>query len=671
MDLHSPHSPPSLSGHTDVVVNPDLVPSFSDVPTDVNVNIAQKMEEPPTNGNHQFPPRSYASNTDSSSEEDSSHATVTGTSAFSNDSDCETIVTTTSKCENCGNHLGVDCTDSSFIPTVTLSKVDHMNETNPDDVDKLLLKELQGLSVLDRGLVQEEIHGVSTCAVSEDDENIYDGLQRLEDEIRAARREVLVSPDQKSRSGNIYSESIWAYLAVEEEGSSPTASTANCATRLLYSYIFHEDFRLKFLRADLFDAAKAAHRYLRCVECLLKYFGSYALQRPLMYEDLGKECHDAAKAGYVQILPSRDRAGRLVVVSQSAMNKSRGTTMSIIIKLFTYVFQVVSEDVETQKRGVIFVYSTDESALQTLSHPSDKVQYTLYREGSPVRRSCTHFCLPENNPKMNIIRAVMMLAMPRGERVRTRIHMDGLTLETQYKLMTFGIPVSELPITSTGAIKTKHHMQWIKTRKAIDCARMKSLEECYNIKMKRRQEQKQRRALSSPQMFVNFCTYPTYDEFLEVHGEEPISHPMINDVLFSKGGKNVTHYGNIEFADLMKRALMKYVSGTPVQNRKMRKAIRQAIVDEVGKRGGRFLTLDKKLPGGCCWTEIEKGPDLHDRIATSLYDHKRRLAAKLKVKTTRCSTAIFTGIDNAKRRKVVTNDGQPVPACSLCNHRRV
>ena len=238
--------------------------------------------------------------------------------------------------------------------------------------------------------------------------------------------------------------------------------------------------------------------------------------------------------------------------------------------------------------------------------------------------------------------------------------------------MTFGIPVSELPITSTGAVKTKHHMQWIKTRKAIDASRTKSLEECYNKKMQLQQE-KQQQATTSQSLFgIDFCTYPpTFDEFLKHHGKEPIIYPMINDVLFSKGGKNVTHYGNIEFTDLMKRSLLEYVSGTPVQNRKMRKAIRQTIVDEVQARGGRFLTLDKKLPGGYCWTEIEKGPDLHDRIATSLYDHKRRLATKLKIKSNRSGTAMFTGIDNSKRRKVVTDDGRPIPDGCFCNDGNV
>lgn len=633
----------------------------NDVPKNVEVSIVPNIVSDPN-----FAPRPCVNHGPYNSTDDDescyrSHATNVGESL--QDSDCDTVLTSASA----GGGNKISTANTSVCSSGSSStynsrkmrrlKMDNLNKANPTEVDKMLLDELQGLSVVDRGMVQEEIHGVSTCAVSEDEEKISMGLERLEEEIRAIRREVLMSPDCESRIGNTYNETIWTYLDVEDAGPSTSAVDLNSRTRLWYSYIFHRDFRLKFLRADLYDVEKAAHRYLRCIEGLLKYYGSYALQRPLTYEDLGKECQDALKFGYVQILPSRDRAGRLVVVSQACMSKAEGNSMAMVVKLFIYVFLIVSEDVETQKRGVIFVFNTGEDASELVSDPADKLEYSVYREGSPVRRSCTHFCLPENNHKMRVVRAVMMLAMPREERVRTRIHMDGLTMETQYKLMTFGIPVSELPITSTGAIKVKYHLQWIKTRKALDSSRTKSFEECCK-KLQERNRKKD--SLLSNEL----RNYPTYDEFLAIHGKEPIFHPMINDVLFSKGGKNVSHYGNIEFTDLMKRSLMQYVSNTPVQNRKMRKAIRQSIVNEIRDRGGRFLTLDKKLVGGYCWTEIQEGPDLHDRIATSLYDHKRRLAAKLKMKSNRCSTGMF--IESSKRRKIVTADGEPVPDGFLC-----
>ena len=414
MDWHSPHSPPSFTGPSQAAGHTTASSSSSPENVDVNGNNAK-----PANG-LVFPPRPFPSNASdsSSADDDSSRGTLAGASSVNNDSDCESIETNSSRTTMRRVSSAVPSLCSSGGASVSYS-IERIDEVVPSDVDKLLLGELQELSSADRCKVQEEIHGVSTCAIEEDEEKVIEGLLNLEEQIRAIRREVLLGADRLSSDGRSYDEAMWACLGVEEESAGPSL---NNEKRMLYLYIFHKDFRLKFLRADLYDARKAAHRYLRCLECLLKYYGSYALQRPLMYEDLGKECQDAAKTGFVQILPSRDRAGRLVVVCQPT---TKATSMSTIVKLFTYVFQVVSEDIETQKRGAIFVFSTDEDALKLLSDPVAKREYILYREGSMIRRSCTHFCLPENNPKMVIVRSVMMLAMSSEERVRTRIHMDG------------------------------------------------------------------------------------------------------------------------------------------------------------------------------------------------------------------------------------------------------
>merc|ERR1711907_675477 len=133
-----------------------------------------------------------------------------------------------------------------------------------------------------------------------------------------------------------------------------------------------------------------------------------------------------------------------------------------------------------------------------------------------------------------------------------------------------------------------------------------ALEECYY----RKTEASKRQRLSSN--YYEDDEQPTYDEYVQFkdgESKQPIVYPMPIDVLFCKGNnvKNARHYGNIEFTDLMKR-----------------EAIRQDIIDEVKSRGGRFLTLDEKFPGGHRWFEIESGIKLHDRVAASLYDHKCR-----------------------------------------------
>ena len=207
-------------------------------------------------------------------------------------------------------------------------------------------------------------------------------------------------------------------------------------------------------------------------------------------------------------------------------------------------------------------------------------------------------------------------------------------METQNKLSTFGITSSELPITNTGKVKTRHHQQWIKSRVAIDMGRMKVLEECFHRKMQQQQYRQQHGAAVVGDLS---SMLPTYDEYLLFKGDEPIIHPMTNDVLFCKGGnvKNVNHYGTIEFANLVECALMEHVIGIPAEDRiKRRESIIQEIIDEVKSHGGRFLTLDKKSSTGgcCCWVEIKSSPDLHNRVSTSLYDHKRRLKGKVKTR---------------------------------------
>ena len=70
-----------------------------------------------------------------------------------------------------------------------------------------------------------------------------------------------------------------------------------------------------FLRADLFDVAKAVKRYLSNISVLYRYFGPVGLQRSLTYSDLSTEDIAVLKLGLLQILPYRDQVGRLIFVS--------------------------------------------------------------------------------------------------------------------------------------------------------------------------------------------------------------------------------------------------------------------------------------------------------------------------------------------------------------------
>jgi hypothetical protein len=157
------------------------------------------------------------------------------------------------------------------------------------DIEAALANELTALSLNDRTKVLEEIHCVTSLAVQETTSLVDDSLEKL-------RREA--SSLVGIGGGNVYVDALVM--------DSP--------------YVQSRDFELKFLRSEFFNVKLAARRMLNHLESLFKFYGSAALQRPLHYSDLSKEEHDCIRKGSLQILPSRDKAGRLILIFQGSMD---------------------------------------------------------------------------------------------------------------------------------------------------------------------------------------------------------------------------------------------------------------------------------------------------------------------------------------------------------------
>jgi len=124
-------------------------------------------------------------------------------------------------------------------------------KADPRIVDELLSKELMQLSVNDRNDIQEEIHGVACLAPEETPSLVENSLANLCIEL-----DQLVLPGTQKR----------AYLQSQQ---------------LDKTYVNEIDFRLRFLRCELFDIRKTALRICEFLELVLDLFGDYALQRPI------------------------------------------------------------------------------------------------------------------------------------------------------------------------------------------------------------------------------------------------------------------------------------------------------------------------------------------------------------------------------------------------------
>ena len=156
---------------------------------------------------------------------------------------------------------------------------------NPRFVDELLSKELMRLSVNDRNGIQEEIHGVGCLAPEECPELIHRSLKALSIELDALS--LSLPPD----------------LTKAYRQSQLLANT----------YVNETEFRLRFLRCELFDVPLTGLRICGFLELVLDLFGEYALQRPITLYDFNKEELKYLRYGCYQFLPFRDRAGRRII----------------------------------------------------------------------------------------------------------------------------------------------------------------------------------------------------------------------------------------------------------------------------------------------------------------------------------------------------------------------
>ena len=170
-----------------------------------------------------------------------------------------------------------------------------VSSTTAQNIDSILAKEMYAMSVQDRNASQEELHGVSSSAVAESPQLVWASHQRLKADL-----DLLVhTMDRNETTRQAFYEAYWL----------PDSQR----------YIKSENVCLKYLRADFFDVSKASQRMFTQLRVLHKYFGSSSLQRGLRYNDLSRQEQDILKTGNLQVLPSRDRTGRLISVLQGSL----------------------------------------------------------------------------------------------------------------------------------------------------------------------------------------------------------------------------------------------------------------------------------------------------------------------------------------------------------------
>ncbi|CAJ1965283.1 unnamed protein product [Cylindrotheca closterium] len=402
------------------------------------------------------------------------------------------------------------------------------DEIGPGDkIDSLIANALNQLSLDERETVYYEMHGVDEV-INETPELVNTSLNLLEIELERIKA--------THRKAN-------AYKMAEE--MSP-------------DFVHDQTLRMKFLRSEKFDAERSAERMIRFFDCKLHFFGQEKLCNNITLQDLDKDDLKALKAGFMQILPVRDRAGRAVFLAvpskqtfNNPINKYRG--------LF-YLVMAMSEDVETQKRGVsIVVYNVEK--FERDKYDNDAVAHTTWIQNSvPMKTCAVHYCISDS-----AFRSVINIAMhffSEDTRARVKVHF-GTHLECTYSLMTFGCPVHCLPVGLDGKLKRKAHLEFIRMR------------------------QQQEARVGLPRIVL-----PSHD-----------------DVLFGRGKPYRQHIANLRLHEMMEEE-MKQTESSSLKSKRMLTI--EKLTEAIRHEGGRFLQQDEVG----CWVELDEKV-VHEKVNRS------------------------------------------------------
>jgi hypothetical protein len=396
--------------------------------------------------------------------------------------------------------------------------------------------------------ITDEIHCVKCLAIDETHELIDRSLHELQIEID---NEI---PDIGMKNAYIHSQ-----LTVKGR-----------------IFVNSKEFRLRFLRFELFDIQKSAIRMLKWLELSFRLFGSIALERPIRIStDFDSHEQRVFRKGYIQLLPVRASGTGRQIISIIPYDEDWYTvSKQIKRKIMMYTCWIIGNDIDAQRKGFVVINLFDSSFPQIphlkgtgVVRPSDDWLLS-------VRMSAIHICTPDT-PYFRLRRNVVTMAIGSHNRSRLKLHV-GTSIELRYILQVYGIPIEFIPMTYTGKIKSSHLRQWLRLRNMIE------------------DQGKLFATISS----TNTNTNITITNIV-------VEAPYLNDVLFKQGDSFTSHPGNDSLRDLVEskvKQLYEIKNKKPAVIKELKKAFILEIMDEIEHiHRGRFVYWHKSKNMSDSW----------------------------------------------------------------------
>ena len=486
--------------------------------------------------------------------------------------------------------------------------------SNPreEETDRLLAQELNSLSLKERHLVYDDVHGVASASGMNDqsknsvnqDSTGGNNNGRIESNIAGP-----VSPSLMGHAGDPEEDPFEAVQLVEDVIDFLTSIPPRRKSAYLLAvhqneqYVHDFDFIMRFLRSDRYNVKDAAHRVVGFFEYKRELFGIDKLTKDIGIEDFsGPDAADpqndclALESGLFQLLPGNDRSGRAVIVKYHNWDFEHFPLLSKL-RVFYYLMMAATATAESQLRGVVIVVFNMIGANDRV----DTWRNTTLLWNLPVKVCAFHVC-HDANPNTKGLTALAVSAVNACVRMRVRVH-EGALIENLYQLQTFGISNKALAIEpGNDKIDNASHIAWINGR---------SQEEGFHRDTETTRDRDNSSAMVASTLIPSVSSSNAADPLRTSSSIFPTS----DDVLFGRGKNSMSHPGNVRVREIIESKLGEYESSRQLEKTKLS----SQVVHSIKEAGGRFL---KQGEDGN-WEEVDT-ETCREKISHLFRDQRRK-----------------------------------------------
>ncbi|CAJ1936553.1 unnamed protein product [Cylindrotheca closterium] len=425
--------------------------------------------------------------------------------------------------------------------------------------EELLASEMSQLSVEERSKAMDDLHCVGE-EIQETPEMIQKSLAEFQEAVKKERNPIYEMAFNQNRA-----------------------------------YVEDPTFRLRFLRAKLYNVREAVRKMMLLLECKAKFFGHDKVARDITLDDLSEEDKQLMLSGLYHIQDGRDQNGRLILHFFGKMlSRCRADNL---IRIGHYImYNIMSSLPDVQRKGIVVVYNDSTLPEETFTLPGfsffKEIQTTY--DSEPVRFSGIHYCVQAKSHHLalnNVLVSLFLKGTPQDGRARSRIHY-GSIMELRYQLQSFGIPLSTIPFGEQGSIRNDILNVWFdrhlrETNQSIRFHHSEAAQgwsQDMEIGSERLNHQHRHYEKNENDAKEALVAEP-WQNTAQTNRVSKLVKPTEMDVLFGKGYRLQLHPGNVRFREFLQQHRGEYES-TPRQNRR---DIAIKLTQMLRNSGVRFL----------------------------------------------------------------------------------